>query len=78
MNGFITKGDNNNAPDGFIVTEEEFVGRVVLTSNISVYVIYALENHLVIIIGTIIVLILITIAVRMLLKDTPRGKRMKD
>ena len=34
--GFKTKGDKNNKPDAYIITEKEFVGKVIFKTNIFV------------------------------------------
>ncbi|MCL2354442.1 MAG: signal peptidase I [Oscillospiraceae bacterium] len=72
--GFHTQGINNNQPDEFVVTEEDFVGIVVFNSNITVFIIYAFQNHPVITILTILVVVMVFVAIKILL-SSPKGKR---
>jgi len=75
-----TKGDNNNNPDDVKVTKENYVGRVVFSTNITSHIISIFDNPgtAIIIVASVIAIIIILIAVRVLIKNRYKGKRMKE
>jgi len=80
-NKLITKGDNNEKPDEKRVGNDIYIGKVVYNSNITSYILNTFETPdkaIKTIIPITVLIIIIIIAIKVILKNRYKGKRIKE